>query len=205
MAIRAVVFDIGGVLEITPRTGWEARWEARLGLKPGELDERLMEVWKAGSSGAISEAEVEQRIGEILGLSRAHVDEFMRDLWDEYLGTLNAELAAFFASLRPRYIIGILSNSFAGARRQEQQRYGFEDMCDLIIYSHEVGMRKPERRIFELTCERLGVRPDEMVFLEDVEESVVAARELGIHAVLFKDTAQAMADIQARLDADLNH
>jgi putative hydrolase of the HAD superfamily len=148
---------------------------------------------------------VEQRIGEILGLNRAQVDEFMRDLWDEYLGTLNVELAAFFASLRPRYITAILSNSFAGARRQEQARYGFEDMCDLIIYSHEVGMRKPERRIFELTCERLDVRPAEMVFLDDVEESVVVARALGIQAVLFKDTAQAIADIRAYLDGDLKH
>ena len=40
MAIRAVVFDIGGVLEITPRTGWEEKWEARLHVKPGELPNR---------------------------------------------------------------------------------------------------------------------------------------------------------------------
>ncbi len=50
MAIRAVVFDIGGVLEITPRTGWVEKWEARLHLKPAELDERLMDVWRAGTA-----------------------------------------------------------------------------------------------------------------------------------------------------------
>src|SRR5258708_15069710 len=68
MAIRAVVFDIGGVLEITPRTGWVEKWEARLHLKPGELDERLMDVWRDGSSGNISEEEVEKRVGEIMAL-----------------------------------------------------------------------------------------------------------------------------------------
>ena len=66
MAIRAVVFDIGGVLEITPPTGWVEKWEARLHLKAGELDERLMDVSRAGSLGTISEEEVEKRIGEIL-------------------------------------------------------------------------------------------------------------------------------------------
>jgi hypothetical protein len=48
MTIRAVVFDIGGVLEITPDTGMTEKWEARLHLKPGELNEQLMDVWKEG-------------------------------------------------------------------------------------------------------------------------------------------------------------
>src|SRR4051794_7264432 len=111
MAIRAVVFDIGGVLEITPRTRWEEKWEARLGLKRGELPERLRDVWRRGDIGEISIEEVEQRTGEILGLDRAQIDELMRDLWDEYLGTLNVELAEYFKRLRPVYITGIISNS----------------------------------------------------------------------------------------------
>ncbi len=85
MAIRAVVFDIGGVLEITPRTGWGEKWEARLHLKPGELNERLMDVWKDGSSGNISEAEVEQSIGEIMEMDQGQVEALMADLWEEYV------------------------------------------------------------------------------------------------------------------------
>jgi len=99
------------------------------------------------------------------------------------------------------YRTAIISNSFAGARGKEQERYGFADMCDLIIYSHEEGLRKPDRRIFELACERLGVQPVEMAFLDNVEESVAAARELGIHAILFEETAQAIAGIEACLEA----
>jgi FMN phosphatase YigB (HAD superfamily) len=165
MAIRAVVFDIGGVLEITPRTGWVEKWETRLHLKPGELDERLRDVWKDGSSGNISEEEVEQSVGEIMGMDQGQVEALMADLWEEYLGELNVELAAYFASLRPRYHTALRSLSFAGARGKEQERYHFAEMCDLLIYSHEEGMAKPERRIFELTCERLGVQPTEKIFL----------------------------------------
>lgn len=201
MPIHAVVFDIGGVLEINPRTGWEEAWEKRLHLKPGEFDARLMDVWRAGGLGTISEAEVERRVGEQFGLDQAQLDALMADLWEEYLGTLNVELAVYFASLRPRYQTAILSNSFVGAREREQERYHFAEMCDLIIYSHEEGIAKPERRIFELTCERLGVQPAEVIFLDDVAGHVGAARELGIHAILFKETAQAIADIQACLQA----
>lgn len=201
MAIRVVVFDIGGVLEITPRTGWDEKWEVRLNLKPGELSERLRTVWRAGSVGTMSEEEVEKSTGEILGLDQQQLAAFMSDLWEEYLGELNVELAAYFASLRPRYQTAIISNSFVGARRKEQERYGFGDMCDLIVYSHEVGIQKPDRRIYELACERLGVQPEEIVFLDDVDAAVAAARELGIHAILFRDTAQAIADINTCLEA----
>src|SRR5258708_15304784 len=133
MAIRAVVFDIGGVLEITPRTGWVEKWEARLHLKPGELDERLIDVWRASSLGTISEEDMEQRTGEILGIDQGHVEALMADLWEEYLGELNVELAVYFASLRPRYQTALLSNSFVGARSREQQRNHFADICYLLI------------------------------------------------------------------------
>ncbi|HET7038067.1 MAG TPA: HAD family phosphatase [Thermomicrobiaceae bacterium] len=202
LAIRAVVFDIGGVLEYTPATGWGKRWEARLGFEPGGLTSRMAEPWHAGVHGQISEAALEQRSAEILGLGRAQLDELMADLWAEYLGTLNAELKAYFAGLRPRYRTAILSNSFVGAREREQAHYGFGDCCDLIVYSHEVGLSKPDPRVYALTCQRLGVAPEEAIFLDDVEQNVVAARACGLHAILFRDNAQAIATIEALLETE---
>lgn len=199
MAVRAVVFDIGGVLEATPDLGVARKWERGLGLGGGELGPLIEEVADAGAIGAISEEEAVQRIGEILRLDRRQLDAFMADLWANYLGTLNGELASYFASLRPQYRTGIISNSFVGAREREQARYGFEDMTDVIIYSHEVGMSKPDPRIFALASERLGVRPEEMAFLDDVPLLVDAARQAGLQAVLFSTTQQAIADIEALL------
>lgn len=199
VAIHAVVFDIGGVLEVTPRTGWAGRWETRLGLQPGDILGRLGDVWRGGSIGTVSEAEVERSVGVRLGLDRAGVEAFMADLWVEYLGTLNAELAAYFARLRPRYRTAILSNSFVGAREREQARYGLGDLCDLIVYSHEEGMQKPDPRFYALLCARLGVRPEEAIFLDDVAICVTAAREYGMQAILFRDNAQAIAEIEAGL------
>jgi epoxide hydrolase-like predicted phosphatase len=129
------------------------------------------------------------------------VDAFMRDLWTEYLGTLNVELADYCRSLRPRYRTAIISNSFVGARSREQERYHFDEITDLIVYSHEVGMSKPDPRIYRLACARLGVRPAETVFVDDNELMVDGARAVGIQAVLFEDNAQAIAAIEHRLRA----
>ena len=198
-AIRAVVLDIGGVLEYTPPTGHTAAWEAELGLAAGELDGRMADVWRGGSLGTISEREVHDALAERLSLSPADLERFMAGVWEEYVGSLTDELTEWFTGLRPRYRTGIISNSFVGAREQEEQRYGFAARTDVIVYSHEVGIRKPDPAIYLLACDRLGVRPAEAVFLDDKEVAVEGARAVGMAAVLFRDNAQAIGEIEALL------
>ncbi len=199
MAIRAVIFDIGGVIEYTPRTGWQAKWDERLPVKLETALEQLQEMGRDGSLGTCTEDEWLAGLCGITGMDGTQADAFMRDLWQEYLGELNDELADYFIKLRPRYQTAFLSNSFVGARRKEEARYHFSQMTDLIIYSHEVGLAKPDPRIYDLTCRCLGVQPDEAVFLDDVEANVATAREAGLHAIRFQNTAQAIAEIEACL------
>jgi epoxide hydrolase-like predicted phosphatase len=201
MAIRAVVFDIGGVLAITPDPGVSQLWETRLGLPAGELGTRLHDLWAGGSVGAITEHDVHYAIKDRLGLDQQQLTAFVADLWRECLGTANTGLIEYARQLRPRYRTGILSNSFVGAREREQAAYGFEDLVDEIVYSHEAGMSKPDPRIYALACARLGVRPQEMVFLDDADQHVAGAREAGIHAVRYYDNAQAIEQIGQLLTA----
>ena len=144
--IRAVVFDIGGVLEFTPDLGTASRWETRLGLAAGEIDARMRDIWLAGGVGAITLDDVHQALRERLGLDDRLLGSYMADLWREYLGTGNAELIAFARGLRPRYLTGIVSNSFVGAREREQEAYGFDDLVDEVVYSHEAGARPADLR-----------------------------------------------------------
>jgi HAD superfamily hydrolase (TIGR01509 family) len=200
MAIEAVLFDIGGVLERNPRTGWEQRWATELGMSIEEFDRRLAPVGRPGSIGEITLYGAERRIATVFGLDEPSLQRFMDDLWNEYLGTLNEELTAYFASLRPSYRTGIVSNSFAGAREREQAAYGFEDLCDTIVYSHEVGCVKPDPRIYQIALERLDVSAGRTVFLDDVQRNVDGALAVGLEAIRFVDTESAIRDLQTRLD-----
>ena len=123
----------------------------------------------------------------------------MSDIWREYLGTANTQLIGYVRQLRPRCRTGILSNSFVGAREREQAAYGFEDLVDEIIYSHDCGMSKPDPRIYALTCERLEVEPAQMAFLDDSGLCVDGARQVGIHPVLYQRNSQAIRDIESVL------
>ena len=199
--LAAVVFDIGGVLECNPRTGWQARWEVRLGLGADELAGRLTPLWSRGDIGALSLTEIERRTAALLDLDAPHLRALMDDHWAEYIGTLNEPLARYFASLRPRYRTGILSNSFVGAREREEAAYGFAQMCDAVVYSHEQGIKKPDRRLYEIVCARLDVEPSRAIFLDDVQVCVDGARRAGMSAIRFADNEQAIVELEHRLAA----
>ncbi len=159
----------------------------------------MRDAWADGSIGAITEHDVHQALRDRLGLGEGQLAEFLADLWREYLGTPNTELIQYAARLRPRYRTGILSNSFVGAREREHAAYGFEDLVDEIVYSHEAGMSKPDPRIYALVCARLGASPAETVFLDDIEVCVTGARSAGLHAVHYRDNAQAIAELERLL------
>jgi HAD superfamily hydrolase (TIGR01509 family) len=62
-------------------------------------------------------------------------------------------------------------------------------------------MSKPDPRIYALACARLDVRPDETVFLDDMEYAVIGARQAGVHSILYQDNAQAIAEMEKLLTA----
>ena len=203
MTVRAVAFDIGGVLErMEPADALLARWRSRLGLGPDEFDAAMARVDPGGLSatGGLSEAGYRQQLAAAFGLSPAQAGEFMAELWDWYCGELDEELTSYATSLRGRYLTAILSNSADGARREEQARYRFPDLFDLIIYSHEVGLAKPDPRAYQLLLDRLGVAPTELIFLDDLPENIDTARELGIQAILHHSTPESIDAISALIE-----
>ncbi|MGW8761536.1 HAD family hydrolase [Streptomyces sp. NPDC055815] len=202
MSEACVIFDIGGVLELTPETGWVQRWEERLVLPAGTVHQRMRDVWLAGSVGSISERHVHEQVAERLALDGPQVQEFMDDLWTEYLGTPNTELIDHVRELRGRCRLGILSNSFVGARERETALYRFDELVERIVYSHEIGIEKPDRLAFEAACTSLDVRPENCLLIDDVAVNVEAARAAGMHAHLFEDNARTISRIAAHLGVE---
>ena len=206
MPIRAVVFDIGGVLEQVddhtwPQT-WAARWAERSGLTLDELATALDAQPPIGDllTGSASEQQFRDLYAGVLGLAAAEADTMMREMWDAYCGILDQQLFDWYAGLRGRNLLGILSNSADGARREESRRHGIPEAADVVVYSHEVGLAKPDPAVYALTTERLGVEPGEVAFLDDNEQAVIGATEAGWHAVLHTDTPCSIAALERLLD-----
>lgn len=201
MAVRAVVFDIGGVLEKVGAPVWAQRWRALLGMDSDQFQAALAQVDPDGriEIGTMSEDEYRHRYAQVLGLTEEQEADFLADMWDWYCGEPDKQLIDYAASLRPRFRTGILSNSADGARREEARRYGLPDLVDEIVYSHEVGLAKPDPRVYALTCERLGVHPSEAVFVDDVPVCVEAANACGLLGILHETAEATIARIGSLL------
>jgi putative hydrolase of the HAD superfamily len=199
MMMRAVIFDFGGVLEHGAGVSRQRVWEERLGLTPGSL---AVEVWQSPVAtwarvGRAQPEEVWAYLRERFGLGAQEIAELQRDLyWGEQL---DEELVAFLHSLRPHFKTAILSNCWSGARAVLEERYGLSTVVDALILSYEVGIAKPDVRIFALAAARLGVLPREAVFVDDVAPNVTAAQAAGMTSVRFESTEQTIAAVRAAL------
>lgn len=198
MNILAVVLDIGGVLEVNDDSLFPAPFERRHGLAPGAVEAAAAAFRGNPGAGEIGMDSVRETWARELSLSDEQVDELTEDFWRWYVGTLDQQMFDWFAGLRPEYRTGILSNSAPEARERERC-WGFEQVTDDLVYSHEAGLLKPDPRIFALATSRLGVQPGEIVFVDDQPGHVEAARAAGWHAVRHVSAADSTRQVDRLL------
>ena len=97
--------------------------------------------------------------------------------------------------------VALLTNNVKEFGDSWRASFPVDELFEIVVDSSEVGMRKPDPRIYELTCSRAGVRPDESVFLDDNVDNVAAARALGIETVhVGRDPLATIAELRAILD-----
>ena len=125
MAIRAVICDIGDVLLLRRGESLEARWERRVGLPKGTFLANLRQsgIVEQAYTGRLSEEQVTQAQGAMLGLSGEQLREFAREREEQSRYEVNAELVAYLTSLHPRYRLATLSNDWPGGRAYNERHY----------------------------------------------------------------------------------
>ena len=193
--IQAVIFDWGGVLMRTADPGPRLAWDVRLGL-PAESVKRLVfasDDWRRAQLGQISEGEVWDSLGARLGLAPDALAELRRDFWagDQF----DAELVLLIRRLRSRFKTALLSN-FPASLRALLSQCNMTDAFDAIVISGEVGLVKPDARIYSLAAERLGVPVGECLFVDDFVENVAGARAAGMQTLHFAPLEAARRELR---------
>ncbi|MGD2253754.1 MAG: HAD family phosphatase [Anaerolineales bacterium] len=193
--IRAIIWDLGGVLVRTHDHSSRARWEERLGLKPHELERLVFEgqMGKLAAIGKAQAADVWRDVADQLGIPAFERKQLVHDFWGG--DRLDRDLAAYIRSLRPRYRTGLLSNAWSNLRQFLETEWQIADAFDHIVISAEVGWAKPDPRIYNLSLEGLSVAAHEAVFVDDFDENLAAARELGIQTVHFRTRDQVLREL----------
>lgn len=200
MTIKAVIFDMGGVILRTEDPGKREAMAQRLGTTRRDLEYMLFLSPSALETefGRITEVEhihnVLKHYGQAIEDHAHFYNEFFcGDVMDE-------KVIDFIKDLKKNYKVGLLSNAWMNIRKNLSDYYDFVDIFNVSIFSAEVGLRKPDERIFKLILDRLGVEAQEAIFVDDFLENVNGAAEVGLHVVHFKNRDQAIADVKRILD-----
>jgi len=199
--VRAVIFDWGGVMEELPNEDDVAAWERRLALAPGSLPEILWgKTWRRLAVGSISDEDYVRDVGKRLRLpGPAETLDFLQAFYTS--DRFNSAVMGVARALRDRYDVAVLSNAFPAQESTIRDQYGIDVLAEFDVYVNSalVGLSKPDPRIYHLTLDRLGVEPQQAVFLDDSLRNVDAARELGIHAIQFVTPETSLPELEALL------
>jgi putative hydrolase of the HAD superfamily len=110
----------------------------------------------------------------------------------------NAPLLAYYRALHARGVrLAILTNNVREWQPIWRARLDSDDLFELIVDSGFEGTRKPEPEIYAITLDRLGLPGDACAFVDDLEVNLPPARAAGMHTVHFRDTDQAIAELDA--------
>ncbi len=197
--IKSVIFDVGGVLVRTHDQSGRRKWETQLGLKPGSLAGLVFdsEPGRRAQLGQVSLQEVWAWVGTHLDLDPDELTTLKHDFWAG--DQVDHDLCDYVRRLRARYRTAMLSNSWARDGRAMAEKFGFADCFDAFVTSAEVGVMKPDPRIYHIAMQRLGASPSESVFVDDFAENVEAACRLGMHVIHFTVPAQARGQLKELL------
>ena len=189
MTIKAVIFDLGGVIVRTDFPEVRDQLEHKMGLEPGTLERHIWDGpdWELAELGAITYEEYWRRVGTVLGLSTPEETVAFRQ---EYFSGdhVNQELLDLIRDLKDRYKIGLLSNAPDRLDHWLENHWQIKHFFDAIVYSAQVGIAKPDARVYHLILKQLKVLPSEAVFIDDFARNVEAALGLGMTAIRFTNT-----------------
>ena len=195
--IRAIVFDWGGVLIENPTPGLLTYCAKQLHTSESMLNTAYRKYEESFQKGMISEESLWKNISSELKTPSPATSS----LWEAAFKNVykeKKEVFQFVSLLKQNgYLTGFLSNTECPAMRFFQKQ-GY-NMFDVTVFSCAEGTRKPEKEIYQILLEKLGVEPHETVFVDDRSDFIHGAEHVGIHGILFQDIDQVRSDLTSIL------
>lgn len=205
MPVRAAFFDFGGVILSSPFEAFN-RFEERNGL-PRDFIRSVnatnpdTNAWARFERSEISFDEFCERFEDECRAAGQQVSA--RELLPLLAGEIRPAMVRAVRRCREEGLVtACLTNNWVGfsPREREGRPPADEDpltLFDHIVESSKVGVRKPDRRFYELACATAGVEPEEVVFLDDLGVNLKPARQMGMATIKVLDPDQALADLEA--------
>jgi FMN phosphatase YigB (HAD superfamily) len=192
--IDAVIFDLGNVLITVDEPRAAERMAARTGKTRQQIEEYILGTPHALelALGKLSKKRFFHTVAKDLGFDGSY-DEFAL-IWSEVFTPIEP-MIALAESLKTRVPRLVLSNTNAIHMDYIFQHYTFLNDFDAHVFSHEVGLLKPDAAIYKHALKKYGLTAERTVFVDDLPANVEGARRVGMQAIHFQNPDQARAEL----------
>ena len=212
-AIRAVLWDFGGVMTESPFLAFH-RFELERGLPSNFLRginarNHDQNAWARFERSELSPREFDEAFAAETRAAGHEVRGL--DVIDLLYGEVRPTMVAALKACKQHFINACVTNNVAAGPgrgfEREPGRAGewkrILDLFDVVIESSKIGVRKPEVRFFERTCAQLGITAAQAVYLDDLGTNLRPARIMGMHTIKVEDPAIAIAELESVLGISL--
>ncbi len=205
MDVRAVIFDIGGVIVDSP-LHVIAAYERDRGIRPGLVNRVVVANGRSGAWARLERGELSlEAFYEAFDAECAAAGGAVsaRELM-ERIATAIAPRPAMLEAVRRIRARGLRAGALTNNWPSEDGSAApLRELFDAFVESSAEGMRKPDPRIYRLACERLGVAPEAAAFLDDIGRNLKPARALGMATIKVEEPAAALAELERLLGFEL--
>ena len=198
MSIRAVFFDLGGVILRTEYQAPRQHLAEKLGMEYDDLVKVVFDSesgYKA-SIGAITPDEHWASVTKRLKRPASEMEALRHEFFAGDI--IDRTLLEFLRSLRGTYKTGLISNAW-GDLRDYIVREKFDDAFDHMIISAEVGAMKPDAKIFKIALEQAGVQAHEAVLVDDFAVNIEGCEKVGMQGIYFEDAESTLLQLKELL------
>ncbi len=184
--IKAIIFDIGGVVVKFHDTGYFSYLSEVSGRSAKAIERMVVPMIPDFELGKLKAGQFERRIAEAIGIGRGEVQWL--GFYKKHL-EIDVDVTDLIRGLHDSYITGYITNIDAAKYSVFTRMFG-KEIFDYGVASCSIHVRKPDPRIYRYMLKRMKVSPGEAVFIDDMPKNVRGARRLGINSILYKNRRQ---------------
>lgn len=187
--ITAIVFDLGGVIFSSNATSYEGRerFAKRIGIEPHKLQEFWFQRKEELITGKLSEEDYFRALikSHNISTSMEELKEMVRKS-----DVINEEMIAILLDLKKRYALFALTNDLKEWIGYKINKFNLRDYFKTIISSSDIGLAKPDEKIYAYALKELNLNGKNIIFIDDREENIKSAAALGIKSFHFTNTKE---------------
>ncbi len=207
--IKALIFDVGGVLQlggnssinhkkITSKSGVHKEIAEKLGISVDQYFDSIDTVYAKLMEGKILENKGVNIMAKNLKITPKKLRKIYTQSYKKHF-SLNNKLFDYTKAIKKKgYKVAILSDQWPVSKKALITKKTYE-VFKPVVLSCDVQMRKPDPRVYKLTLKKLRLKPKETVFIDNQKWNFPPARKLGMKTVLFKKTEQTIKDLNQML------